>query len=181
MKDSNELDFSLDLSELEKIEEDELDWQPILLRLGVFIIPFLVFVWAGSSGLIALEATDWSGGCIAPLQKAKASASPALARTYLQEGLDCLNRVEFPKENFEYQNLQAISQSLENPQTLPTDLYPVFENTLERLRETSLAQLEVNHLQGARTAYFDQYFFPFFYIYLAIAPLAFLLLLDTGF
>ena len=164
----------------EEIEKDELDWQPILLRLGVFIIPLFCVVGVWGSGFIALEATDWSGGCIAPLQKAKASASSTLAQTHLQEGLNCLDRVEFPKENFEYQNLQAISQSLENSQT-PTDLYPVFETTLERLRESSLAQLEVKHLQGARTAYFDQYLFPFFYIYLAIAPLGFLLLLGSGF
>ena len=161
-----------ELSECEQ-EENELDWQAIFSWLSVFIIPFLVVAGTWSSGLIALDATEWSGGCIAPLQKAKDSASPTFARTYLQEGLDCLNRVGFPKENFEYRNLRVIAQSLENSQT-STDLYPVFENTLERLRESSLAQLEVKHLQGARTAYFDQYLFSSLSFYLIMAlPLGF--------
>ena len=159
----------------EEIEEDELDWRPILLRLGALIIPLLIVAGAWGSGSIFLKATEWSGGCIAPLQKAKISVSASLAQTYFQEGLDCLDRVEFPKENFEYQNLRVIAQSLENSQT-PTDLYPAFKDVLERLRESSLAQLEVKHLQGAKTAYLDQYLFSFFLIYFATAsPLMFLL------
>ena len=122
----------------------------------LLIFPLVVVVGINLSGFFVnyFPARQWTGGCLELLQGAKNAVTLPLARTSLERGLDCLELVKFPKDEAEYQNLQAIAQVLESSSTRPSELYPAFSGTLEQLQHSSLARLEINQLQGAKKAYF---------------------------
>ena len=142
----------------------------------LLIFPLVAVVGINLSGFFVnyFPAREWTGGCLEPLQGAKNAATLPLARTSLEQGLDCLELVKFPKNETEYQNLQAIAQILNSRSTEPTNLYPVFSGTLEQLKHSSLARLEINQLQGAKKAYS-----PYFLLTLILSAFIYCIILNV--